>query len=281
MKVKYLTLLTVLLTAAGISYAEDLSVYHYSFIENSQTYIFADNVRVRKSPEINNANIIDQLDTGDRVTILSRSEKSMVIDGYKEGWYKIGCRKKGKDLSGYVWGGFFSIGYSVRGERLFLTGIKSFKADTGFTAECRLVEKGKILSSVIFEPHYLPDGNNEGVYGYAVSSGLKGGLGLSGIENVLRLNFIYEACGYPGGNIWIGYGGNRLYYIGKDTSVSEAGVFHAEQRFIFPEGNKTGKDTVILIDENSEFDEKTNDYKLTEKKETKFLWRNFKLEAVK
>ena len=280
MKLKYLIPLFVMILIK-ITHAGEDSIYHYSFLENSGTYVFGDNVRVRKSPVISDSNIIDQLTIGDKVTIVSRSEQTMVIDGYKENWYKIIYRKKDKDLSGYTWGGFLAIGFSVKGEKLFLAGIKKYNADSGFTAECRLVEKGRMLSSAAFEPHYLNDGSGDGSYGYAVTTELKGGQGLEGIENIFRIFFNYEACGYPRGNVWIGYGKDKLYYIGKDSSVSEAGVFHVEEKFIFPVENKSVKDMVILVNESYDFDESKNDYKLTERKESKFTWRDFKLVPVK
>ncbi len=264
-----------------VSYAKELSIYHYSFQENIQTFIFGDNVRVRKEPDSKNENVIDILSAGDNILIIKKTDKFMVVDGYKENWYKISYKKNNKNSTGYVWGGLFSIAYSVKGEKIFLAGIKKYSPDSGFTAECRLVEKGKILSSVAFSPHYLPDGINEGVYGYTVSSELKDGMGLKGVENTFRIYFNYEACGYPRGNIWIGYGNDRLCYIGKDSSVSEAGVFHVEEKYIFPADNKALKDSVILVNESYDFDESKNDYKLVEKKETKFAWKNMKLELQK
>jgi len=205
----------------------------------------------------------------------------MVIDGYKENWYKINYRKNNKDASGYIWGGLFSIGFSIKGEKKFLTGIKSFNPNNGFTAECRLVEKGKILSAAAFIPHYLSIESDEGVYDYSVTSELKGGMGLEGIENTVKIFFNYEACGYPRGNVWIGYGKDSLYYITRDTSVSEAGVFQVEEKLIFPADKKAEKNTVILVSESFEFNESINDYKLSEKKETKFIWKNFKLYELK
>ena len=276
MKLKYLILI-FLLTPLTVLYSKEISIYHYSFIEGSETYLFGDNVRVRKEPEIKNDNIIDTLAVGDKLTIVQKTEKNMKIDGYKENWYKIRYKKNSRSLEGYVWGGFLSIGYSVKGERLFLTGLKKFSADKGFIAECRLVEKSKVLSSVTFEPHYLSDGNNESVYEYIVTTEIKSGMGLEGIDNICRIFFNFEACGYPRGNVWIGCSKDKLYYIGKDTSISEAGVFHVEEKYIFPAVNKTDKGTVLLVNEAYDFDEKLNDYKLREKIVTGFKWKEGRL----
>lgn len=280
MKVKYLIPL-ILLFSIEISYSGEDSLHQYSFQENSSTYLFGDNVRVRSEPEINSKNVIDTLNIGDKVTIVRKTDRVMVIGGYKEFWYKISYKKNNKDSAGYIWGGLLSFGFSVKDNKLFLAGMKNYSKDSGFTAECRLLENGKLISSVAFSPHYLPDGLNEGVYDYSVSTGLEGGHGLEGVDNIFRIYFNYEACGYPRGNVWIGYGNKKLFFIGKDTSVSEAGVFHAEEKYIFPDENRSGKNTVILITENYDFDESINDYKLSERKETGFIWKNNTLEEIK
>ncbi len=280
MKLKYLILVLLFISGNG-SYADETSVYHYSFMENREIYLFGDNVRVRKEPDTKKDNVTDILKIGDKVSIVKKTDQVMVIDGYKEYWYKISYKKNNKNSSGYIWGGLFSIAFSVKGEKLFLAGIKKYGIETGFTGECRLVEKGKILSAINFEPHYLPDGINPGAYGYIVSSELKSGSGLKGIEDTFRIFFNYEACGYPRGNVWIGYGNNKIYYIGKDTSISEAGVFRVEESYIFPSGKSGGNDLVILMTDSYDFDERISDYKLTEKKETRYKWKNMMLEPQK
>jgi hypothetical protein len=280
MKLKYLVLFLLFFTAK-LSYTEELSFYHYGFQENSETYLFGDKVRVRKAPAVKDDNIIDILNTGVKVRIIKKTDKVMTADGYKEYWYKISYKKNNKNSDGYVWGGLLSIGYSAIGEKLFLTGLKKYSTGNGFFAECRFVEKGKTLASVSFDPHYMNYGSDEGFYGYSVSTELMGNMGLEGIEGIHRIFFNYEACGYPRGNVWIGYNKDKLYYIGKDTSVSEAGVFHAEERYIFPSENKKSKDKVILISESFEFDESTSDYKLTERRETEFIWKDYKLIPLK
>ncbi len=280
MKLKYLVLL-LLFIPIKLSYTEELSVYQYGFQENSETYIFGDNVRVRKEPAVKNDNITDVLNAGIKIKIIKKTDQVMTVEGCKEYWYKISYKKNDKNSDGYVWGGLLSIAYSGKSERLFLTGLKKYSPDRGFTAECRLVEKGRTLSSVSFEPHYVNFGSDDGFYGYTVSSELAGSMGLEGIEGIHRIFFNYEACGYPRGNVWIGYNKNKLYYIGKDTSVSEAGVFHVEEKYIFPSENKKSKDKVILVSESSEFDETVSDYKLKERKEAKFTWKDYKLTPEK
>lgn len=280
MKIKYLILILFFILIK-LSYSEETSIYSNGFQENSGTYLFGDNVRVRNEPFIKDGNITDTLNAGERIIIIKKTDQVMTVDGYKEYWYKISYIKSGKNSMGYIWGGLLSMGYSAKGEKFFLIGLKKYSSDGGFTAECRLIEKGKIISSVQFKPHYVNFGNNDGIYDYTVSTGISGNMGLEGLDGIIRIFFNYEACGYPRGNVWIGFSKDKLYYIGIDTGISEAGVFHTEEKFIFPSENKKSKDKVILISESFEFDESTSDYKLTERRETEFIWKDYNLIPLK
>lgn len=269
------------LILTDLSIAVENTVYGYEFREGVQTYIFGDNARIRKDPAIRKDNVIDSLAAGVQVTVVSRNDVYTAVDGYKAPWYRISYQKDKGISEGFIWGGLLAIGVVAERDKLILAGIKKYTPDKGFIAECRCVSGGKVISSVSFEPHYMPDGNNEGAYGYAVTTEVYGNRGLDGLENVIRINFSYGACGYPRGNVWIGYCRGRLYYIGRDTSVSEAGVFHVEERYIFPDGNVESKGRVKLVNESYDFDEDIKDYKLTERKEKRFIWENYKLNPEK
>ncbi len=281
MKKNLIILILIFLSSVNSVFGSENIIYRYEFNENTRTFIFGDNARVRKDPEIKSSNVIDSLPIGEEITIIKKTAVDLTVEGYKAPWYRISYKKNNSISEGYVWGGLLSIGFARDKEKLFLAGIKKYHPGKGFTGECRLIIKGKVLSAIPFEPHYMPDGNNGGYYGYSVSTEIHGSRGLDGLKCVLKFFFNYEACGYPRGNVWIGCTDNKLYYIGKDTSVSEAGVFHVEEKFIFPDENKNVNKEIILVKENYDFDEHIKDYKLTERKEQKFFWRNYKLIPAK
>lgn len=273
---RYISILLLFIPLAG--WSEENIVYHFSFVEGSHTYIFGDDVRVRTSPEIRENNIIETLNSGHPVKVLQKTEKSMAGYGFSEYWCRVSFRKNGKDMTGYVWGGLLAAGHVNIGRDLFLLGFKKYAEEDGFAGECRLIHEGGIVSTLPVMLHFIPSGEADPFYGYSISLKLHDNMGLAGLEKIVSINNDYGACGYPGGNIWIGFAAGKLYYIGIDSSVSEAGVFHYEEQMIFPSQDKTLKGEVRLVIENFEFDEKINDYRLTDRKEKRFLWKNFRLE---
>ncbi len=273
-------ILFILLFLPAVLTGEENIVYNFTFVEGSSTYVFGDNVRVRKAPEVTEINIIDTLPAGYPVKILKKTSKVMAQNGFSEYWYSVSFSRNGKVVTGYIWGGLLAAGYINTGKGLLLLGFKSY-GDDEFTGECRLIRDGRILSSINIKMHFIPSGEPDPFYGYSISLKLNDNMGLAGLDKVVSIYNDYGACGYPRGNVWVGIGGDRLYYIGIDSSVSEAGVFHYEEHMIFPSQDKTLKNEVRLVIESFDFDEKLNDYRLSDRREKRYIWKDFKLEERK
>lgn len=255
---------------------DDTPLFSYGFQADHTTYVFADNVRVRTAPLIKDGNITDTLSPGHELFILKVDETSLEMNGITENWLYVKYKIGGMEKKGYVWGGLVAIAWVKSGKDLVLTGLRSFKEGKGLESECRLVRDGKILSSIPVRLHNLSDGSPF-MYRYSVKMTLHDSKGLEGLKNIVSIYCLYEACGYPRGNVWIGIADSKLYYIESDTSVSEAGVFHVEERLVFPSDDKSLKNSVKRVTESYEFDESTSDYKLSEKKEIIYMWSGFKL----
>ncbi len=256
-------------------------IYHGSFVENSNTFIFGDNARVRKIPEIAETNIADTLPAGFPVKILKKTSRVMSQNGFSEYWYQISYMKNEKKVTGYIWGGLIAAGYQKTDKDLLIFGFRKYAANGGFEGECRLIHDGKIISSLPVTLHDFPSGGENPFYVYNITVNFHNNLGLSGLKHIISINCNYEACGYPAGNIWIGISDEKLYYLGTDTSVFEAGVFHYEEEMIFPSSDKSLKDEIRLVGITSNFDENIQDYRQSDKKVKRFKWINFRMEEQK
>lgn len=265
-----------LLLTSVILYAGE-PFFSNGFADGSATYIFGENVRIRTTPEIKENNVADTLNPGHEVFIIKNEEKTLALNGVSENWLYVKYKVSGKEKRGYVWGALLSIAWIKNGNDLVLAGLRKYSDNSGLEAECRIIRAGKIISSVPVDLHYLPE-SKDLMYRYSVSMTLHDNRGLTGLEKIVNINCNYGACAYPFGNVWVGIAKGKLYYLAKDTGVSEAGVFHVEERVVFPADDKSLKDEVIIITESSDFDEELNDYRLKEKKERRLRWKNFRME---
>jgi len=278
---KRIALLLLIMISLPLYAGSQAAKYNYGNIEEGGTCLFGDNVRIRKAAEIKDDNVQDTLPAGHVVTVDKKTEKVTAMNGFSANWYRVSYKNNGEKKSGYVWGGLLAIGCIKTGSDLFLLGLKSYSENKGFEGECRILIGGKIASTLPVKLHYLPQGVSNPFYEYTVSLSLNNGMGLSGLGNIVDIYCHYDACGYPGGHIWAGIADKKIYYLGTDSSVSEAGVFHYEERMIFPSQDKALKDEVRLVMESFDFDEKIKDYRLSDRKEKRFTWKNFRMEERK
>lgn len=255
---------------------QESCIYTFNFQKGTETYIFGEKVNVRKTDSIN-SKVITVLPIATKIKILERSEKYYVNNGYKEYWYLI---EYGQAMTGYVWGGMLSLNYYRDGEYIFLTAVNSFSIKNGLGGETRLVKNGKLLSTVIFKPHYF-DLTDPPVYGYRVFSKLySNGKKLKNVDSVYEIGFQYEACGYPNGSVYIARIKNKLVKLLKITSVAEAGVFHYDEEIIFPDGAAGKEDRIIVIKTEAEFDVKRSDYKVVKESKEIYFWNGMYLKKL-
>lgn len=267
----------ILLLLIQASLYADEPFFANGFAEGAVTYIFAENVRIRTSPEIKDGNVADTLGPGHEIAVIKNEEGMLALNGLNENWLSVKYKISGKERIGYVWGGLLAVAWVKSGSDLVLAGLKKYSESAGLEAECRIVRGGKIISSLPVDLHYLPE-NEVLSYRYSVSMALHDSRGLSGLEKVVSINCSYGACAYPYGNVWVGIAKGKLYYLVKDSSVSEGGVFHVEEKVVFPADDKSLKDEVIVVTESSDFDEELNDYRLKERRERRLRWRNLTME---
>jgi len=244
--------------------------YQYGIIPDGQaTYLFGDNVNIREAPTTT-AKSIGKLKAGTPVTVLSNGG-SHRVNGLDARWYEVQAGK----VKGWVWGGLLALTATSADDGLLMYGLTAFSPDSGFTGEVRYIKGGRTAASIPITPFHTSMGPEQ-EYNYSVKNTLTPSAGLDNVRAVWELEFLYEACGYESGSKYVAWTGNQLFFVAAAPYVSEAGQFHFETDLIFPweEGGKLNK--VICRTELSEFDEKIEDYKVTEAKEDILSWNGQK-----
>ncbi len=270
----------LLLFVSNILFAqENDGIFNYGkFSENSEVYLFSDNVNIREKPT-SSSKVIANLPIASKVNVISETEETYIVNGYTTCWYKISFEKEGKTLKGYIWGGFLSaVTLSTKNDLdenlTFVYGISGYTDGKGYMSTIKAVVNKKIISSLSFPPMYT-DFNNEG-YSYNINGKITGNKGLNNVKKIIVLSFLYPACGYTNGDINIFWNETDLIFGIEAPKVSEAGIFHFSTEIIYPndEGGKSGQ--VIKKIDNESYDEEGN---IAEKstKMVRFKWNGEKL----
>jgi len=233
-------------------------------IQNS--YIFQDNVAVYSDIESIDKNKIASLSTGNQITIIKKTEISSIKAGFNEYWYKISYSEKNQNKIGYIWGGDISkLSIDLDDDLQLLFGIIKYSKDKNFEAKIKVLNKDRLLSSLTFLP--LQSSFSGKWYSYDVEYKIEDSKGFKNIDKFIVIKFIYEACGYPNGDIWLAFDGKKMRYAFERVEVGESGAYYVEQKILFPRDKHGKKDTVIIVKKIYHYDEEKEDYKLSDKSE--------------
>ena len=138
------------------------------------------------------------------VTILKKTEATRTVNGYTDNVYRV--RLAGKEVS--VWGGELAqAGLVPSGEkRTLLVRVVGTGQGKLRQVEARLFPGGNTLR---FSPIEVQDSAR---FGYSLRLSTTDGHGLRSVERLFRLNFTYEACDYPNGEVILLQRGAQLVF---------------------------------------------------------------------
>ena len=245
------------------------------FTEKASTVVYTETAPVY-SGESTEASVVATLKLGMPVTVEKTSDDNRVkMDGMSAPWCFVRYSVGGQTGEGYMWTGHLAMvcikDPASEGD-LYLYGISAYdSAKFAYDAKIKYLKNGKLVSSanvdVVSSGWFTP-----GEYGYCIGGEIFGNRRFAGVDQIVKLQFRYGACGYENTDKYIFRCGNSLSEEIVRTDVSEAGVFHFETEILFP-GDKNGiANGVIKTEKSLEFDEAKKDYVLKEKKIEKYFW---------
>ncbi|WP_293888042.1 MULTISPECIES: hypothetical protein [unclassified Sphingobacterium] len=244
-----------------------------------QATVFVAKAYVRKQPNLKAA-MVDSLSVGNVVTITSPPFKGNTIKNFYAPWHEITYTKDGIKKTGFIWLGLLALGkqsasdgsqYIYGFERLteisdeqnhFSTGVKILDANGDFLAE-----------------HTYPFTYSGQTF---AQSKLLPAMGLQNVKQILRMEFLGEACGIPSEYYYMAWTGKQLIDLPSRYSVADAGIYYYDEKMLFP--SEHGKNNQIIykyIEEGEALDEnaKNPNFKITKKQE-EFQWGGTSFQKV-
>jgi len=98
--------------------------------------------------------------------------------------------------------------------------------------------------------------------------------GIAGVENVLFINYLAEACGVDGGGIYFFKLKNEIKKVFEITQVSDGGIYWFSENLIFPNDEKGIPSRIVYQKEVGVYeDEETNWVEIT-KTSRELKWEN-------
>lgn len=243
----------------------------FNFEKNTFQRILIDKTKLRINPELNTL-ILDSLPINQEVKILSRTKKLTKIGERNAPWFKISYDKNGKTNEGYIWGGNLALGHRKYKDIQFLFGVvatqkikdkdyNSYHDET--IARVIALRENTVISERNFE---MGSSENLNSFGFTFIENKN----LKNVDFIIKTYVSGDACAIPTYDQYFFWTNNSFYKLPKLMSVSDAGIFHYEESYIFPNLKKVKANTILKIIEKSETDE--NDKTKTSKKTKTYFW---------
>ncbi|RZT00185.1 SH3 domain-containing protein [Aquimarina brevivitae] len=245
-----------------VLYAQDRRTYHspYQDLELGYThYLFGDQVKFRAQPDVN-AEVLNLLAIGTAVTVLEKTDQTLVYHGMSSPFYKV----RYKDQLGYVLGGLIAIDHKVAGDTKLLFAYQ--KEEEAYSVLYRVVDQDQKYTA-----YEVPLATAD------FSIELYDNKGVSGVDQILYINYLAEACGINGGGIYFFKVANRWIKAFEVAKVSEAVIFWTEEELIFPEDENGIPNKIIYQQEIGEYKDEATNWTEVKKVSRELEWKNGQL----
>ncbi|MBV7439818.1 SH3 domain-containing protein [Weeksellaceae bacterium TAE3-ERU29] len=229
------------------------------FTNGETYYLFGDDVKLRAEPNTD-SEVLDLLKIGTPIKIISKTNHTLNYNGLESPFYKV----KYQDKMGYILGGLISLekrgyykseylfAYKKTGEYDYSLIIRYLNAEPGFK---------EIITNLETPTFSIDIFDNKGV---------------QGIENILYINYLSEACGVDGGGIYFFQVKNDLKKVFEVAQISDAGIFWLGETLTFPT-DENGMENKIIYSIEQGFSTDESSYNTEAVTITKELeWKNGK-----
>ena len=263
---KLITVSIVLIACSAVQ-----ADYWYGDFTDDRTVVFSNTAVILSFPDIDCSQGA-VLPMGTELDITGSSGKDTLPDGMPFYWYEATFEYNGDLCSGYIRGPDLAMtSLALGGDTLFVFTVNGFDPEEQyFIATARIISSDAILAEQVFRP--VGSGYEQSPYSYCISGTELPADGFTGIENLIELSFIYEACGYENRDVLFAWTGTDLYMGPHASSMFEAGCFHVNETFILPSDSGGVENEVRVTRIAEEWDEAIEGYVETEKTTATYTW---------
>jgi hypothetical protein len=258
---------------AGLMVPSAAADTSYGELIGDRSVVFAEDARLFETPSESSA-VVCSPPVGTEVFRLAAVDILHTADSLSSPWMEGVCELDGETFRGYIPMSWLALTYQELGaDTLLVFGIDSRGALYGnFVGVAKVVSGGRMLWGVAFYPPNTDFGESGSGYGYGVSSQRLDPAGFSGIEDLVMLSFLYEACGYENREVLLAWTGRYLIAGISASRVAEAGIFHYTEEILLPGTDPSLVNLVSIVSTSEEYDDAAGEYFTVDTDTTIWMW---------
>jgi|GEM_PF-704378 len=260
-------LISLLILTGGGVWAD----YWYGDFVEDRTLVFSDGAPLRDSTDIR-SEVIAELPVGTELIILGNGAGEFRDNGFSSYWYQAACTMDDRSLSGYIPGAYLAMSDIALGEdTIFMFNVIGFDTlSNEFQGEIKVITGGDILDNLFLEA--IGAAVSRDFYEYNTELIAFDHSGFTGLQNLVRLSFIYTESGALNPDLLIGWTGEHLVLGPVAMNQFEAQSYIYSTKFILPTDEGGVDETAILESILQTRDEASEDYTVSEDSVTTYIW---------
>lgn len=241
-----------------------------NFAQNSTVWTIASELNVREQADPK-AKIVAKLPIGTEVLVLSKAEAEpdMTQNGISAKWLRGRFTLAGEKKEGYLWSGLLTavrIKSVAEDGTYFFIGMQAIKPDAGggkMINQIRAANGGTELARLSFAAPNAP--------GFTFSGASEGAQGLAGVNDVLMLNFLPEACGLSYGETIVFWTGTN-FILGETADKFSDPPVYAKADWILPGEPGGVKGQILWKQEAGDYGEDGKAPQISSKASAVWVW---------
>jgi hypothetical protein len=264
-----------ILVIAALNAFPALADTSYGELTGSRSFIFSEGACFHEAPSESSAVVCSPFIGTPVYDLMATDIQHTEVGELTSAWMEGACMVGGERLQGYIPLSRLALTSQELGaDTLMLFGVKAMDSllYCRFIGIAKVVSDGRMLWGVAFD---TPSGFGETSFVYGVSSEMLEPAGLRGVEDLMRISFVYEACGYENRDVLLAWTGWHLVSGVSASRVSEAGLFHYTEEILLPGDDPLYSNTVRIASTSEEYDGGSSEYIVVETDTVSWMWTGF------
>ena len=271
MNIKVISMKLIVVSFMLIAFSATQGDYWYGDFTDDRTVVFSNTAVILSYPDIDCSQGV-RLPMGTELDITGSSGKDTLPDGMPFYWYEAAFEYNGAECTGYIPEPDLAMtSLALGGDTLFVFSVNGFNSEEHcFIAAARVISSDEILAEQVFRP--VSAGSGQFPYDYCIRGMELQADGFTGIENLIELSYIYEACGYENRDVLFAWTGTDLIMGPHASSQFEAGCYSFNETFVLPTDSCGADNEVTIEGVLEECEDDADGYVETQRTSVTYTW---------
>lgn len=226
----------------------------------SLTFIYDDSSKLYKDSLLNTTHDFN-LSKKDHIHIAYYLNKKLILGAQAYDIYYVKVTHDSREYWGYLPEHKLALNWIQLAPYTYLyTTVRDHHKELRPLSRSSLYKNGSFVNEIIYEPRYQRETESDTIdYYYSLESSTLAEPGLSQVQQIIKINSYYPACGYSSGESVILYDGFHIFYGLSTDNYFDAGIVANYSNVEIPSDTGLARNHIFVTVNNIIYQEENNE----------------------